>query len=71
MKSQQKHYLTTSALVALLATPTITQAATSVATPRPVVASESGIEEIVVTAQKRSENLQNVPISITAITASP
>lgn len=28
-----------------------------------------GLEEIVVTAQKRKENLQNVPISITAITS--
>jgi iron complex outermembrane receptor protein len=40
----------------------------------PVMASESpppaaGLEEIVVTAQKRSENLQNVPISITALEA--
>lgn len=30
----------------------------------------SGIEEIVVTAQKRSESLQSVPVSITAMTAS-
>jgi iron complex outermembrane receptor protein len=27
------------------------------------------LEEIVVTAQKRSENIQNVPIAITAFTA--
>ncbi|MDT9600538.1 TonB-dependent receptor [Sphingosinicella rhizophila] len=31
-------------------------------------ADDTGLEEIVVTAQKRSENLQNVPISITALT---
>lgn len=31
--------------------------------------SESGLKEIVVTAQKKSENLQQVPISITALTA--
>lgn len=30
---------------------------------------EGAIEDIVVTAQRRSENLQNVPISITAVTA--
>ena len=29
----------------------------------------SGIEEIVVTAQKRSESLQSVPVSITALTS--
>src|ERR1035437_5740592 len=28
-----------------------------------------GLEEIVVTAEKRSENIQNVPIAITAFTA--
>jgi iron complex outermembrane recepter protein len=33
-------------------------------------ADEQGLEEIVVTAQRRSENLQVVPISVTAITAS-
>jgi iron complex outermembrane receptor protein len=30
---------------------------------------EGGLEEIVVTAQRRAENLQSVPISVTAITA--
>ena len=29
----------------------------------------NGVEEIIVTAQKREQNLQNVPISITAVTA--
>jgi iron complex outermembrane recepter protein len=33
----------------------------------PTNASASGIEEIVVTAQKRNENLQNVPVSVQAI----
>ena len=32
--------------------------------------SQGGLEDIVVTAQRRSENLQNVPIAVTAITAS-
>jgi iron complex outermembrane receptor protein len=35
----------------------------------PADASAAGLEEIVVTAQKRSEKLQNVPISINAFTA--
>ncbi len=35
----------------------------------PQYAAPSGLEEIVVTAQKRSENLQQVPISITAFNA--
>jgi iron complex outermembrane receptor protein len=34
----------------------------------PVIAQESGLEEIVVTAQFREENLQETPIAITAIT---
>ncbi|HEU4590757.1 MAG TPA: TonB-dependent receptor plug domain-containing protein, partial [Steroidobacteraceae bacterium] len=35
----------------------------------PVMAQEQGLEEIVVTAQKREQNVQNVPIAITAFTA--
>ncbi|MBL8644534.1 MAG: TonB-dependent receptor [Rhodospirillaceae bacterium] len=34
-----------------------------------VAQAQSGLEEIVVTAQRRSENLQTVPIALTAITA--
>jgi len=30
------------------------------------IGSEGGLQEIVVTAQRRAENLQNVPIAITA-----
>ena len=33
------------------------------------VAPDNAVQEIVVTAQKRSENLQDVPIAITALTA--
>ncbi len=40
----------------------------SAASPQLAVSQNDGIEDIVVTAQKRSENLQNVPIAITAIT---
>ena len=36
--------------------------------PAPQAANQGGIEEIIVTAQKRSENLQKVPIAVTAIT---
>ena len=34
----------------------------------PTASESNGLEDIVVTAQRRSENLQNVPISITAVT---
>ena len=39
------------------------------AAPQAAEESGTGLEEIVVTAQRRSENLQVVPISVTAITA--
>ncbi len=35
--------------------------------PAPQAANQGGLEEIIVTAQKRSENLQKVPIAVTAI----
>jgi iron complex outermembrane recepter protein len=43
-----------------------TQASTA-ATPTPTVGSDSALNEVVVTAQKRSERVQDVPISITAL----
>ena len=36
---------------------------------QPVLAAEGGLEEVIVTAQKRTENIQEVPIAITAYTA--
>ena len=35
----------------------------------PALAQQQGVETVVVTAQKRSENIQNVPISMQALTA--
>ena len=46
------------------------QAQTAAAAPAAVTPPEGGIQEIVVTAQKRSENIQSVPIAISAFTAS-
>jgi iron complex outermembrane recepter protein len=53
------------ALCALIASPALAQAAPQTSE----AADDGGIAEIVVTAQKRSENIQNVPISITAFTS--
>jgi iron complex outermembrane receptor protein len=49
---------------ALMSAPVLSQTMAAAAAP-----SDGGIEEIIVTAQKKSENLQNVPISIVAVTA--
>jgi iron complex outermembrane receptor protein len=39
------------------------------AVPAQEAAQESGLEEVVVTAQRREENLQSVPLSVTAVTS--
>jgi len=44
-------------------------AATLVAAPLGAFAQDTGLEEIVVTAQRREQNLQEVPISVTAFSA--
>ncbi|WP_068076295.1 TonB-dependent receptor [Novosphingobium lentum] len=54
------------ALATVLATPAFAQ---DTAPQAQAQASEGGIEQIVVTAQKRAENVQDVPISISAFTA--
>ncbi len=55
----------TAAAIALQAAPAFAQAVG----PAPVSDDESQLPDIVVTAQKRSERLQDVPIAVTAITA--
>ena len=41
----------------------------ALATPALSVAQQGGLEEIIVTAQRREQNLQEVPISVTAFSA--
>jgi iron complex outermembrane recepter protein len=48
----------------LIATPVFAQSA-----PPAEADGEAGLEEIIVTAQKREQNLQNVPVSVTALSA--
>jgi iron complex outermembrane recepter protein len=47
----------------LIATPVFAQSAP------PAAEADTGLEEIIVTAQKREQNLQNVPVSVTALSA--
>lgn len=69
-----RHMVLTSSVTALAtatAIPALAQPVTTVQSNGNAADKSSGqLEEIVVTAQKRSENLQDVPIAVTAITAS-
>ena len=59
--------------VTAMTSPVMAQETTESAAEEPQVATEKqndgGLQEIVVTAQKRSENLQNVPIAVSALGA--
>jgi iron complex outermembrane recepter protein len=61
MRTNQKLWLSGLSLLALAASPAMAQQAAE-------TEDTGGIADIVVTAQKRAENLQDVPISIAAIT---
>lgn len=56
---------TISGLAFLVATPSFAQQSTPIAASEP----ERGIETVVVTAQRREENLQSVPLSVSAFSA--
>jgi len=58
------------AMAAALATPLTAMAQEAPAAPASAAPSAGGIAEIVVTAQKRAENVQDVPIAISAFTSS-
>jgi iron complex outermembrane recepter protein len=61
----RKFMLLAGVSAALFTTPAFAQSAP----PAEAAEADTGLEEIVVTAQKREENLQNVPVSVTAIGA--
>lgn len=62
-------HLTAILLASAAAAPAIAQDARTMLPAEPAQQSTAAIEEIIVTAQRRGENLQKVPIAITAVTA--
>jgi iron complex outermembrane receptor protein len=67
-----KSFLRGSAFLCLMPCPLQLMAqSTAAAAPQPAAAATDpvGLQEIIVTAQRRAENLQDVPISVTAVTA--
>ena len=68
MTAYRKGLLASAAILITIATPSMVLAQTATS-PAPAADESGGIEEIVVTAQRRAENLQNVPISVSAFGA--
>lgn len=68
IRASRRHRTTTFALTIMASFPAMP---TQAQTVQPVVPDRqgSGLDEIVVTAQRREENLQTVPIAVTALTA--
>ncbi len=56
-------------VVSLPAAPLLAQTAPAAADVAASGAADSGIQEVVVTARRRAEDLQNVPLTVTALTA--
>lgn len=62
-------FISLGAVAAALSSPAVAQNAAAGTQPAAQAADQGGIAEIVVTAQKRAENVQDVPIAISAFTA--
>jgi iron complex outermembrane recepter protein len=69
MLISRSNLMASAATLALLSSPCVLLAQTA-APATPPVADERGIETVVVTAQRREENLQSVPLSVSAFSAS-
>ncbi|HEX8446728.1 MAG TPA: TonB-dependent receptor [Sphingomonas sp.] len=71
MKHARWFYLSTAAIMMAGSMPAVAQQAAAAGAAAPAAATDpdGGLEDIVVTAERRSESLQRVPIAITAITA--
>jgi iron complex outermembrane recepter protein len=66
----RSNLMASAATLALLSSPCAVLAQAAAPATSPTAADERGIETIVVTAQRREENLQSVPLSVSAFSAS-